>query len=145
TNVAAGWYSGFASAFCRNPSTAWANGDFIGSRARRPPHGSRSAPLSRASPCGRTGVPVQATSLIGSSFGRWGQDRRVEFSDVVRRRRMVRQFAQRPVQREVLERILDTARRGPSAGFSQGFEFVVLDAPEQVKACWTVTADPDFH
>ena len=74
-----------------------------------------------------------------------GQDSRVEFHEVVRRRRMVRQFAQRPVEREVLEGILDTARRGPSAGFSQGFEFVVLDTPEQVKAFWTETAHPEFH
>ena len=73
------------------------------------------------------------------------QDDLVEFQEVVRRRRMVRQFAQRPVERGVLERIFDTARRGPSAGFSQGFEFVVLDTPEQVKAFWTETAHPEFH
>jgi nitroreductase len=69
----------------------------------------------------------------------------VEFSEVVRRRRMVRTFEQRPVPRDALERILDVARRGPSAGFSQGFEFVVLDEPGQVKAFWTETAHPEFH
>lgn len=50
----------------------------------------------------------------------------VEFMDAVRRRRMVRSFTDEPVAPEVVERILDTARRGPSAGYSQGVEFVVV-------------------
>jgi nitroreductase len=74
-----------------------------------------------------------------------GQDSRVEFTEVVRRRRMVRTFEQRPVSRDKLERILDVARRGPSAGFSQGFDFVVLDQPDRVKEFWATTAHPDFH
>jgi len=45
---------------------------------------------------------------------------------VVRKRRMVRSFTDEPVAPEVVERILDTARRGPSAGYSQGVEFVVV-------------------
>ena len=44
----------------------------------------------------------------------------MEFREVVRRRRMVRHFADEPVEREVLERIAATAQRTPSAGFSQG-------------------------
>src|SRR5205823_15108906 len=64
TNVAAGSYWGFASAFARYPSTASANGHFSGNRSRRPPHGSCSAPLSRASPWGLTGVPVHAISVM---------------------------------------------------------------------------------
>lgn len=39
---------------------------------------------------------------------------------------MVRSFADQPVAAEVVERILDVARRGPSAGYSQGVEFVVV-------------------
>jgi len=50
----------------------------------------------------------------------------VDFIDVVRRRRMVRSFTDEPVAADVLERVLDTARRGPSAGYSQGVEFVVV-------------------
>lgn len=49
------------------------------------------------------------------------------FQDVLRRRRMVRQFDQRPLEPELLDRILESARHAPSAGFSQGFDFVVLD------------------
>ena len=54
----------------------------------------------------------------------------MEFADVVRRRRMVRTFDRRPVPRETLVRVLDTARRGPSAGWSQGYAFVVLEGPD---------------
>jgi nitroreductase len=66
----------------------------------------------------------------------------VEFSEVVRRRRMVRRFdADRPVHREAVLRALRTAVRAPSAGFSQGWDFVVLDTPEDRHRFWAATAD----
>jgi nitroreductase len=52
----------------------------------------------------------------------------MEFRDVVRRRRMVRNYdPDRPVQAEVRDRILEHAIRAPSAGFSQGWAFLVLE------------------
>ena len=68
----------------------------------------------------------------------------MEFRDVVRHRRMVRRFAQRPVPRDLVDRILDTGRRAPSAGFSQGLELLVLDTPETVATFWELTRDPGF-
>lgn len=68
----------------------------------------------------------------------------VEFRDVVRRRRMVRRFDQRPVPPDVIDRIIDVGRRAPSAGFSQGLELLVLDTPETVAAFWETTRDPEF-
>jgi nitroreductase len=50
----------------------------------------------------------------------------MEFSETVRRRRMVRNYLPNPIPDEVLERILDRARRAPSAGFTQGQSFVVV-------------------
>lgn len=50
----------------------------------------------------------------------------MEFQEVVRRRRMVRNYRDEPVDREVIERIVRTARRVPTAGFSQGHAFVVV-------------------
>lgn len=50
----------------------------------------------------------------------------MEFQDVVRRRRMVRKFTDEPVSDESLQRIMRNAVRGPSAGFSQGQGFLVL-------------------
>lgn len=54
----------------------------------------------------------------------------MDFSDVVRRRRMVRDYQDRPVGRQVLDAILGTATRAPSAGFTQGWSFVVLEGPD---------------
>jgi nitroreductase len=50
----------------------------------------------------------------------------MEFDEVVRRRRMVRNYVDIPVDETVLDRIIDRAGRGPSAGFSQGVSFVVV-------------------
>lgn len=68
----------------------------------------------------------------------------MEFQELVRRRRMVRRFQPRPVPREVLLRVLEVARHTPSAGFSQGFDFVVLDEPKQIAWFIQTTAHPDF-
>jgi nitroreductase len=71
----------------------------------------------------------------------------VEFAEVVRRRRMVRAYdPDRPVPPEVRERLLDHAIRAPSAGFSQGWAFLVLESPEDRQRYWSVTAtggEPD--
>lgn len=62
----------------------------------------------------------------------------MEFQDVVRRRRMVRRFqADRPVPPEILDRILHNATRGPSAGFSQGQAFLVLEG-EDLARFWAL-------
>ena len=56
--------------------------------------------------------------------------RRMQFKDVLSRRRMVHAYEQRPVPREVLERIAGTIRRAPSAGFSQGQRLIVVTDSE---------------
>jgi nitroreductase len=66
----------------------------------------------------------------------------MEFADVVRKRRMVHVFEQRPVDPELVDRLLDTARRGPSAGFSQGSDFLVLDTPATITRFFDLTEDP---
>jgi nitroreductase len=55
----------------------------------------------------------------------------MEFADVVKRRRMVRKYSDEPVDREVIERMMDLVKRGPSAGFSQGQYFVVVTEQER--------------
>jgi nitroreductase len=57
---------------------------------------------------------------------------------------MVREFDQRPLEPELVDRILESARHAPSAGFSQGFDFVVLDQPVSVSRFWELTDDPQF-
>jgi nitroreductase len=50
----------------------------------------------------------------------------MEFSEVGRPRRMVRHYSGRPLSPEVIERVLTSALRAPSAGFSQGWAFLAL-------------------
>jgi nitroreductase len=63
----------------------------------------------------------------------------MEFQDVVRRRRMMRNFADRPLPEGALERMLDNAVRAPSAGFTQGWAFLVLEGREQTARLWDVS------
>lgn len=64
---------------------------------------------------------------------------------MVRRRRMVRNYSPEPVDPAVVDRLLGHALRAPSAGFSQGWAFLVLDRPEQVTAFWRTTAGERLH
>ncbi len=66
----------------------------------------------------------------------------MEFAELLRTRRMVRAFDPRPVEREVLDGVLDAARRAPSAGNSQGWDFVVLEGPATARF-WDVTLPAD--
>lgn len=50
----------------------------------------------------------------------------MEFQDVVRKRRMVRHFSPDAIPASTVKRIIATAQRAPSAGFSQGVSFVVV-------------------
>lgn len=69
----------------------------------------------------------------------------MEFSDVVRRRRMVRNYDPNgPVARESLERIAAAAQRAPSAGFSQGQRLVVVTDPERRRRIADICEEPDY-
>jgi nitroreductase len=57
---------------------------------------------------------------------------RVEFREILEQRRMVRAYEREPIPREVVERIVATVRRAPSAGFSQGQRLVVVTERAQL-------------
>jgi nitroreductase len=63
----------------------------------------------------------------------------MEFTDVVRRRRMVRRYSPDPVDPAVVDRMLHNAVHAPSAGFSQGWGFLVLDRRPDVDRFWAAT------
>ena len=68
----------------------------------------------------------------------------MEFSEVVRTRRMVRQYDPgRPVPTNAINTALRNAIRAPSAGFSQGWDFVVLTTPDERRAYWAASTDAD--
>ena len=63
----------------------------------------------------------------------------MEFRDVVRRRRMIRRYDERPVDPAVVDRMLEHAIRAPSAGFSQGWAFLRLEQPDDLARFWQST------
>jgi nitroreductase len=69
----------------------------------------------------------------------------MEFQDVVLRRRMVRDFSDEPVARPLLEKLMANATRTPSAGYSQGFAFVVLTDAGQRQLFWETTSGPAWR
>ena len=66
----------------------------------------------------------------------------MDFSDVVRRRRMVRAFRPEPLEPSVIAKVLTPATRGPSAGHAQGVSLIVLHDGRQL-AYWDTTLPPD--
>ena len=67
----------------------------------------------------------------------------IPFDAVLRRQRMRRPpYADRPVDRDLLTRVLDGARKAPSAGFTQGARFLVLEG-EQVEQFFRTTYPPE--
>lgn len=63
----------------------------------------------------------------------------MEFAQVVVKRRMVRHYLDEPVDEAFLRRALDNATRAPSAGFTQGWSFLVLRTPADVDLFWEST------
>lgn len=67
----------------------------------------------------------------------------MEFTDVVRRRRMVRAYdTARTVPRSVIDELLGLAIRAPSAGFTQGWRFLVLESATDRAGYWAATVEP---
>jgi nitroreductase len=69
----------------------------------------------------------------------------MEFYDVVRRRRMVRNYdPDKPVPLESLSRIAAASQRAPSAGFSQGQRLVVVTDPHRRRRIAELCDEPEY-
>ncbi len=68
----------------------------------------------------------------------------MEFDQVVRKRRMTRNFTEEPVPPEVVDRILALAQRAPSAGYSQGQDFIVITR-EDLRLAVAKMAGEEFY
>lgn len=66
----------------------------------------------------------------------------VEFDAVLARRRMCRDFLDRPIDAAVLDRVLRRAGRAPSAGGTQGWALVVLEGAGETGHFWDLDAEP---
>ena len=54
----------------------------------------------------------------------------MELKEAILKRRMVRNFADKSIAPELIERIVDLTRHAPSAGFTQGQSFIVVTQAE---------------
>jgi nitroreductase len=68
----------------------------------------------------------------------------MELSEAIRGRRMCRSFTDEPVDPAVVDRLVDLARRAPSAGHTQGWAWLVLEGPELTARFWALDADPSW-
>ena len=68
----------------------------------------------------------------------------MDFADVLRRRKAVRNYLPDPVPRETLERIVARGRKIPSAGHSQGLRLVVVTASETRRAIADLAGEPEY-
>lgn len=60
----------------------------------------------------------------------------MDFSDVLRSRRMTRHFTPDSITDDVVERIIAAGLRAPSAGYSQGCSLLVLRTDEERERLW---------
>jgi FMN reductase [NAD(P)H] len=68
----------------------------------------------------------------------------MEFEEVLRRRKMVRNYTDEPVDRGAIERIAARGHRAPSAGMSQGVRFVVATELETRKRIAELADEPFY-
>ncbi|MFB6253877.1 MAG: nitroreductase family protein [Halobacteriaceae archaeon] len=61
----------------------------------------------------------------------------MDYYETIYRRRMVRNFHDKPIEEEQVERIVTAGLQGPSAGFSQGFAFLALESSEDRGRFWS--------
>ena len=69
---------------------------------------------------------------------------RVDFKEVLAKRRMIRAFRREPLPTELVDELLEAATRAPSAGNTQGCHFVVLQGGETSRA-WGHITTPEWR
>lgn len=69
----------------------------------------------------------------------------MEYSEVIRRRRMVRHFTDRSIGADHVETILRSALRAPSGGFAQGWAFLCLTSQVDRDRFWGAVPNAIDH
>lgn len=68
----------------------------------------------------------------------------MDFYELVHKRRMVRNFTSEPVDLAAVERILEAASHGPSAGFTQGQDFIIVTDPDMKLRLAQLCEEPSY-
>jgi len=69
----------------------------------------------------------------------------LRFVEVVRKRRMVRNFQRKRVSLEKIDRILSLALRAPSAGYTQGWTYIVVTDQKVRRKIGEIQGELDFY
>jgi nitroreductase len=69
----------------------------------------------------------------------------MELHEAIWRRAMVRSFSSDPVDPVIVDRLLRSALRSPTAGNTGGTAWVVLESPDQIAEYWDATIDEDWR
>ena len=69
----------------------------------------------------------------------------MELTDAIRARHMVRSFADRPLDAELVDALVADAVRAPSAGNTGGTAWLVLTEPDRRTAYWERTTTEDWR
>jgi nitroreductase len=68
----------------------------------------------------------------------------MDFADVLRRRKAVRNYLPDPIPRETVEHIVARARRAPSGGFSQGVRMLVVTDEQTRRRIAEIAEEPEY-
>lgn len=68
----------------------------------------------------------------------------MDFSEVMSKRKMVRQFTNESIDRAAIERIVAAGSRAPSAGFSQGHRLIVITNPDHRRRIAELARESDW-
>jgi nitroreductase len=68
----------------------------------------------------------------------------MELREILKQRRMVRNYLPEPLPRDVVERIVATVRRAPSGGFSQGQRLVVVTEADTRAAVARIAGEEEW-
>lgn len=63
----------------------------------------------------------------------------MDFFDVAEKRASVREYSSTPIPMEALEKIIDTARRAPTARGEEPWEFILIENPQSLKQLAHIT------
>lgn len=77
----------------------------------------------------------------GTAMSTRGAGRGASLQQLLRQRRMVRGYRDEPVDADALRRVLDAARRGPTAGNAQGIDLVLVTSQAGRRALATAAGE----
>jgi len=68
----------------------------------------------------------------------------MDFNDVIRKRKMIREYDSKQVSNEIIRKLIRNAHRAPSAGHTQVQEFIIVKDPAIKKKLRKVAVDQEY-